>query len=70
MEQIKKYEEMSQNKMGQLCGHIPDYMEKIHNMELDDFTVSRVKGLIEIYKEINKLLEDIIQKTKMVAKLN
>ena len=55
------------NKIGQLCGHIPNYMEKIKNMEMEEFTISRVKGLIAIYKEGNVILGDIVQKTQSVA---
>jgi hypothetical protein len=49
--------------MGQLCGHIPNYMEKIHSMDTTEFTTSRIKGLIGIYKEVNSNLSKIIYNT-------
>jgi len=58
---IKIYEDASTKKMGMLCGNIPDYLDKIHNMNMDEFTISRIKGLINIYNEINSNLETIIQ---------
>ena len=49
--------------MGELCGHIPDYFEKIKKMDLDEFTTSRILGIIQIYKEINISLDNIITNT-------
>ena len=60
---IHNYEDLSSRKIGELCGHIPDYMDKIHTMDMEEFTISRVKGLIAIYKEINTNLEKIIKNT-------
>jgi hypothetical protein len=60
---IHNYEDLSSRKIGELCGHIPDYMDKIHTMDMEEFTISRVKGLIAIYKEINTNLEKIITNT-------
>lgn len=60
IEIIRNYEDLAQRKMGQLCGHIPNYLEKIHNMDMTEITTSRVKGLIGIYKEVNGYLAKII----------
>ena len=63
IEIIRNYEDLAQRKMGELCGHIPNYMEKIHNMDMTEITASRVKGLIGIYQEVNGNLEKIIANT-------
>lgn len=57
---IRQIEEVGMRKMGQLCGHISDYMNKIHEMNLDEFSDSRLQGLINIYKEVNEQLQAII----------
>ena len=54
------YEDISIKKFGQLCGHIANYMDKIHNADLDEITTSRIQGLINIYKDINKYLSSIV----------
>ena len=36
------------------------YTDKIINMQLDEFTTSRIKGIISIYKDINKYLSSIV----------
>jgi hypothetical protein len=63
IEIIRNYEDLAQRKMGQLCGHIPNYMEKIHNMDMTEITTSRIKGLIGIYREVNGYILKIIQET-------
>jgi hypothetical protein len=60
---IKNYEDLAERKMGMLCGNIKNYMEKIHNLDMDEFTIHRIQGLINIYKEVNVYLEDIIINT-------
>jgi hypothetical protein len=60
---IRNYEDLAQRKIGELCGHIPNYMEKIHNMDMTEITTSRVKGLIGIYREVNGNLAKIISNT-------
>lgn len=60
LEIIRGYEDLAQRKMGQLCGHIPNYMEKIHNMDMTEITTSRVKGLIRIYREVNGYLAKVV----------
>lgn len=63
IEIIRNYEDLAQRKMGQLCGHIPNYMEKIYNMDMTEITPSRIKGLIGIYQEVNGNLAKIINNT-------
>ena len=58
---IKIYEDASMKKMGMLCGNIPDYLQKIQSMNMDEFTISRIKGLINIYSETNNYLEKIVK---------
>lgn len=63
LEIIRGYEDLAQRKIGQLCGHISNYMEKIHNMDMTEITTSRVKGIVGIYREVNQYLAQIIQNT-------
>ena len=63
IEIIRNYEDLAQRKMGQLCGHIPNYIEKIYNMDMTEITTSRIKGLIGIYREVNVSLAKIINNT-------
>jgi len=63
IEIIRNYEELAQRKMGELCGHIPNYMEKIYNMDMTEITTSRIKGLISVYQEVNENLAKIINNT-------
>ena len=58
---FRQQDDNALRKIGQLIGHIPDYMDKIHNMNLDDITDSRLKGLIAVYKEANSNMEKIIK---------
>lgn len=60
---IRNYEDLATNKMGQLCGHIQNYMRKIHDLDLEEFTTNRIKGLTNIYKETNSYLANIIKNT-------
>ena len=54
--------EIMQTQIGQLCGHIDNYLDKIANSNLEEFTTTRVKGLIEIYNSMNDYLNDVISK--------
>ena len=54
--------EIMQTQIGQLCGHIENYLDKIANSNLEEFTTTRVKGLIEIYNSMNDYLNDVISK--------
>jgi hypothetical protein len=60
---IKNYEDLAERKMGMIAGNIENYMDKIHNLDMEEFTIHRINGLINIYKEVNKFLEDIIVNT-------
>lgn len=60
---IRSYEDLAARKMGELCGHIANYMEKIHTLDMEEFTTSRVLGLIAIYKEVNANLGELINNT-------
>jgi len=63
MDIIRSYDDIAMRKMGELCGHIQNYMEKIQKMDLEEITSSRVKILITIFRERNSNFEDIIQNT-------
>lgn len=63
MDAIRAYDDIAMRKMGEVCGHIQNYMEKIQKMDLEEVTSSRVKILITIFRERNANLEDIIQNT-------
>lgn len=58
-----KMDNLMNNKVGQLCGYIDDYMQKIYDMQIDEFTTSRIKGLKTIYGEmviyLNKAINSI-----------
>jgi hypothetical protein len=60
---IRAYEDIIIRKMGELCGHIQNYIEKIQNMDMEEITTSRVKGLTSIYKETNNNFNEIVQNT-------
>ena len=44
-----QYQTLIHSRIGQLCGHIDNYMSKIKDMNLEEFTTSRLKGLTTIY---------------------
>ena len=47
-------------KMGQLCGHITNFKDKILTGDLKEITTSRIKGLIEIFSAtINNLQQQM-----------
>jgi hypothetical protein len=60
MVSINQYEQLAMKKIGELCGHIPEYMDKVRKLNLDEFTTSRIKGLIGIYTEVNKYLTVVV----------
>ena len=59
---INQYQSLMLSKIGQLCGHIDNYNDKISNSNLEEFTTTRVKGLIEIYNNMNSYLNDVTSK--------
>jgi hypothetical protein len=56
---IGQMEILMENKVGQLCGYIANYMKKINTMQLDEFTTSRIKGLKQIYGDMVKYLNTL-----------
>jgi hypothetical protein len=59
---IRQIEELAQRKIGELVGHIPDYMNKLHSMNMDDFATSRINSIINIYIDVNLQLKKITEK--------
>ena len=59
---INQYQSLMLSKIGQLCGHIDNYNDKINNTNLEEFTTTRIKGLIQLYNNMNSYLNDIISK--------
>jgi len=57
---IKQYEDMLMLKIGEVCGHIADYQNKINKMNLEEFTTTRLKQLINLYADMFIYLEKII----------
>ena len=55
-ENVKQTRQLMENKVGYLCGYIKNYLEKINTMQLDEFTTTRIKGLIQIYGDMVKYL--------------
>lgn len=45
-------------KLGQLCGHVKDFKDKILSGNLKEITTSRIKGLMDIFKESNSNLQN------------
>jgi len=52
---IRQYENLMQSQIGQLCGHIDNYYNKIKDMNLEEFTTSRIKKIGSLYKQMNLL---------------
>ena len=50
---IRNYQSYMDSQVGQLCGYIDNYQTKINNMDLEQFTTTRLKGLIKIYNNMN-----------------
>jgi hypothetical protein len=59
---INQYQSLLTSKIGQLCGHIENYLDKIANSNLEEFTTTRIKGLVELYNNMNDYLNDVISK--------
>ena len=59
---IQQYQTLMDNKMGQLCGHISNYNSKINSNNLEEFTTTRIKGLISLYNDMNNYLQDVMSK--------
>ena len=59
MKNVNQMELLMLDKVGHLCGYIANYMTKINNMQLDEFTTSRIKGLKQIYGDMVKYLNTV-----------
>lgn len=54
---IRQYETLMQARIGELCGHIDNYYNKLKDMNLEEFTTSRIKKLITLYTQMNSLFK-------------
>ena len=59
---INQYKNLMYSQIGQVCGHIVNFQQKINDMNLEEFTESRIKQLITIYTQINLYFADIMSK--------
>jgi hypothetical protein len=59
---VKQYGELLDSKIGQLCGHIDNFMSKILNGNLEEFTTTRIKGLVELINNKNSYLQNAMSK--------
>ena len=59
MKNVNQMELLMLDKVGHLCGYIANYMTKINNMQLDEFTTSRIKGLKKIYGDMVTYLNTV-----------
>ena len=57
---IRNYQTLMYSQIGQMCGHIENYQSKLNNMNLEEFTTTRIKGLKKIYDNMNVNLDAII----------
>ena len=57
---VIQYDQIMLMKIGQLCGHIENYFDKILAGDLDEFTTSRIKSLTELFNENILNLQNII----------
>jgi len=53
MPNVMQYETLMNSQIGQLCGHIENYSQKIVDLNLEEFTTSRIQQLIKIYTQMN-----------------
>ena len=54
--------ELLYSKMGQLCGHISNYKEKIVKGDFEEITTSRLRGLIQIFTDANNNIQSLINR--------
>ena len=59
---ISQYQTLMDSKIGQLCGHINDYNSKISDGNLEEFTTTRIKGLVELFNDMNSYLQNVMGK--------
>uniref|UniRef100_A0A6C0HLZ8 Uncharacterized protein n=1 Tax=viral metagenome TaxID=1070528 RepID=A0A6C0HLZ8_9ZZZZ len=55
---IRQQEQVLNNELGQVVGHIKGWYENITKMDLSEFTDSRIKSMIFIYKKTNEFYEN------------
>ncbi len=53
---VMQYTTLMYSQIGQLCGYIDNYQQKIEDINLEEFTTSRIKQLIKIYTQMNLYL--------------
>ena len=63
MANIKLNEDTMNFKIGELCGHVDNYAEKIRTMDLAEFTTSRLKQLVKLYSDMTLFLYKITKTT-------
>lgn len=63
-ESVMNYQDLCLNKIGKHVGHIENYYTKIENMELEEFTKSRLKIIIEEYEKLNNYIQANCSKEK------
>ena len=56
-EAVLKFEEQIHSKIGEYVGHIPNYMNKIEKLNMDEFTKSKIKVIIKYYQMIIDYIE-------------
>jgi len=62
MQNKRQYEDLMNSQIGQICGHIDNFQTKINDMNLEEFTTTRIKQLIKIYQQMISYLNDIMIK--------
>jgi hypothetical protein len=55
MQNFRQQQQLLDDKIGQLCGHITNYYKKLNDMNLEEFTTTRIKGLNSLYLDMNKI---------------
>jgi hypothetical protein len=59
MQNITQYENFLYTQIGQICGHIEDYQSKINDLNLEEFTTSRIKQVTKLYSQMNKYFIEV-----------
>ena len=54
---VQNYSIQIYQRIGEYVGHIPDYIDKIENIEMDDFTISKIISITALYKNLNDYME-------------
>ena len=60
MPNVIQYTTLMWSQISQLCGYIDNYQKKIEDMNLEQFTTSRIKQLVKIYSQMNIYLTQTI----------